>query len=157
IDDFLITPLAMRLEADVGTRALDQRGVPLLASVARFALDQVCPVAERHVRAVQLDRLVGPFTRKAKLTPRADGLLRPARRRRRPFRPVPGAGALRAKDSVDLVERESGEWIRLVHDEHEARRRALRIVVRAAREANLERRMAELPLEGDETRLPCAM
>ena len=60
-------------------------------------------------------------------------------------------------DAVDLLQRETGERVVFVHDEHQARRRALGIVVGAAGKPDLERRIAKLRLEGLEAIAPLAV
>src|SRR5438552_17955277 len=83
---------------------------------------------------MQMDGFVGPLAREPKLTPRPDVSFRSARGRGRPLRVVPTAGALRAEDAVDLLQREAAQRIGFVHGEGEYRRGTLRNVIRACGE-----------------------
>src|SRR5207248_4585392 len=141
---------------NVRARALDQRRVPLLSALEGLALDQVCPIAQRDVGAVQVDRLVGPLPGQPELSPGADVLLRPSRRRAGPLRADPRAGALGAEDAVDLIEGEARERIALVDHEHQPGSRAFRIVVRAVGELDLQWGVAERALERLQRRMPGA-
>src|ERR1700730_1378578 len=86
-----------------------------------------------------MDGFVGPLAGQPELTPGPDVSFRTARRRGRPLRANPTTGALRAEDAVDLLHREAAQGIGFVHDKHEARRGALRVVVRAGGKSDLER------------------
>src|SRR5581483_4279349 len=117
-------------------------------------LEQVRPVAERDVGAIKMNGPGRPLAGQAQSAPGADILLRAARDRRGPLAVNPAAGALRAVYAVDLPEGEPRERVVLVHDEHQAGRRALRIIIGTGGELDLERRIAELGLEGLETVAP---
>ena len=106
---------------------------------------------------MHMDGFVGPFAGEPELTPRPDVSFRPARRRGRPLRANPTAGALRAEDAVNLLQCEAAQRIGLVHDEHEARRRTLRIIVRASGKSDLERVIPECLVESHEARVPRPM
>ena len=61
-----------------------------------------------EVVTVNVNRFVRPFIRQTELAPRANVFLRAARKRRIPGQPLPTAGALRAEDSIQLIEGQLG-------------------------------------------------
>src|SRR5207248_500775 len=101
--------------------------------------------------------LAGPLTGQPKLVPRSKILFRPAGGGGGPLGANPAAGASFPVNAVDLIEREAGERILPVHDEHEAGSRALRVVVGAAGKPNLQRRVPELALERHAAVAPLAV
>src|SRR5258708_27059915 len=103
-------------------------GIPFVAILEPRLLDQSGPAAERGVDAKNPNGLVRPLARQAALAPGADVFLRAAGGGGGPLGPAPAPGALGPEDAVELVQRETGERIILVHEDNLARRVALPLV-----------------------------
>ena len=101
-----------------GVRIGAQLLVPLPGSLEDLLVDLIREVI-LEVVAVEVDRLVGPFAGETELPPVADVLLRTAGERRIPRQAVPAPIALGAEDAVELLERELGDGIVLVHEHAE--------------------------------------
>src|SRR6185312_2780288 len=125
--------------------------IPFVRPVHHMALE-----AHREARrdvAVRLDRLARPTALEAELTPRADvarGVARVFRREEdRMLRAAhhPGAAALRAEDLIELLHRQVGQRIVLVHHDGPGIEAAA-LVVAAGRHRDLGGRIAESVIEG---------
>src|SRR5581483_3955730 len=106
-----------------------------------------------QVVPIWMDALAGPCTGQAKLPPRADILITAAGTPCRPLSSLPPACTLRAEYSIELLDREAGQRILLVHKDHI--RGHLRRLIEGARSHNDLQRIVSINFtEGERLHRP---